>query len=169
MVLRSFMGKTPKIHKNAYVDENAIVIGDVEIGELSSVWPSASLRGDEGKIVVGCFTSIQDNVSVHCDTGGSVKIGDHVTVGHNCIIHGCRIGDYVLVGMGAIIMNDVVIEDNCIIGAGAVVTNNTKIPEGSVVLGVPAKVVRTVKDNDIELIKHSARVYVELCKKYILK
>jgi len=167
MVIKTFSGKTPKISQNVYIDSNAIIIGDVEIGEFTSVWPGASVRGDEGKIIIGRFTSIQDNATLHCDSGGTTKVGDHVTIGHNCVIHGCRIGNYVLVGMGAIIMNGAIIEDNCIIGAGAVITENTKIPKNSVVVGIPGKIVREVKENDLKLIKHNAEVYVELCKKYL--
>ena len=162
MPLIPFEGKEPEIHSSAYVSPRAIVIGDVAIGEGSSVWENAVIRGDMTSIRIGRFTSIQDNCTVHIDTGHPVKIGDHVTVGHNAVIHGCSIGDYVLVGIGAIVLSGAEIEGPSIIGAGAVVREDTKIPSHSLSVGVPASIIRRLRKQDIEKMKRKGEEYLQL-------
>ncbi|MCU0327383.1 MAG: gamma carbonic anhydrase family protein [Chitinophagales bacterium] len=142
-------GKTPQIAKNVWIAPNATITGEVEIGEFCSVWFNAVIRGDVHYIKIGQKTNIQDNATIHCTYKKSpTNIGNLVSIGHNAIVHGCTIYDNVLIGMGAVIMDDVVIEPNCIIGAGSVVTQKTIIKEGSVYAGNPAKF---IKNLDIEL------------------
>ena len=129
-------GKTPKIAPSAFISKMACVIGDVEIGENSSVWPGAVVRGDVGSIVIGNNVLIEDNVVIH----GNVNIGNDVTVGHCAVVEGLKIGDNVLIGNGAVVLRDVEIGNKCIIGANAMVREGTKIPELSFVVGVPATI-----------------------------
>ena len=130
--------KNPTIGKNVYIAEGAVVRGDVTIGDESSVWFNAVIRADREPVVIGRGTNIQDNSVVHVETGAGVVIGNHVTVGHNAVVHGCTIGDNSLIGMNAVIMNNAVIGKNCIVGACALVTQNAVIPDGSLVMGCPA-------------------------------
>jgi carbonic anhydrase/acetyltransferase-like protein (isoleucine patch superfamily) len=150
-----------KIFAMKYIHPTAVLIGDVSLGEGSSVWPYAVLRADQGPIHIGKETSIQDHVVVH---GKGVSIGDRCTVGHSSVIHGCRIGNDVLVGMNATILNGAEIGDRCIIGAGAVVTEGKKIESGSLVLGIPGKVARSLTEDDFKLIKDSYKEYLSLAK-----
>ncbi len=144
------------------VHKTAIIEGDVELGKDVYVSAYAVLKGDEGKIKIGSRCSIQEHCTLH---GSGITIGDEVTVGHGAIIHGCKIGNNVLVGMGAIVMDDAEIGDWCIIGAGAVVPPGMKIEDGSLVVGVPAKAIRKCTNEDKELIKESAENYLKKLKK----
>lgn len=155
-----------KIHKSAYIAEGAIVLGDVEAGAESSVWFHATVRADRGKITIGEGSNIQDNAVVHVDEGFPVKIGRRVTVGHGAVIHGCTIGDNTLIGMGAIILNGARIGENCIIGAGALVTQNMLVPDGSLVIGCPGKVMRSVTEEEMESNRHNAAEYIEEGRRY---
>lgn len=148
--------------KNIFIAKSADVMGEVRIGDYTSIWYQAVLRGDMDSITIGERSNVQDGSVVHVAPGGySVKIGDGVTIGHNCTIHGCQIGNNVLVGMGSIVLNGAVIGDNTIIGAGALITQNKVIPPNSLVVGSPAKVVRQVTDQEIESIHANAREYME--------
>ena len=164
LVLRSFKGIFPQIHSTAYVDKTAVVIGNVKVDELSSVWPNAVIRGDIGRIEVGKGSSIQDNVCIHTDTKYGVTIGEYVVVWHNCVLHGCRVGDYVVVGMGAILMNGAEIGSKSVIGAGSVVTEDSKLPERSLVIGIPGKVVKKIDNVTVNRIKRASEIYVDLAK-----
>ncbi len=166
MILK-FKDKIPKISKNVFIHETAVVIGDVEIGDFSSIFPNAVVRGDRDKIVIGKYVNVQDNATVHVSKGYGVYIGDFTSIGHNAVVHGCRIGKNVLVGMGAVVMNGAEIGDNSIIGAGAVVTEKKKFPERSLIVGVPAKVVREVSDEEIVNIKKNAEIYYKLAREYM--
>ena len=139
-----YKGKTPQVGERVFLAEGACLVGDVCIGDDSSVFYNAVLRGDLAQIKVGKRSNIQDNVTVHVSTGVGVNIGDEVTVGHGAVLHGCTIDDNVLVGMGAIVMDGAHIKKNCIIGAGALVTSAKEFPEGSLVMGSPAHVVRAL-------------------------
>ena len=141
-----------------YTHPKAEVVGDVSLGENSSVWAFAVIRGDEGKIKIGRNTSIQEHCVIH---GEGVEIGDNVTVGHSAVVHGARIGSNVLVGIGSIILDGAEIGEWVIIGAGSVVTPGMKIESNSLVLGTPAKVVRSLNDEDRKLITTSWGKYVE--------
>lgn len=150
-----------------YIAEGAEIIGDVTIGEDSSVWYNAVIRGDSNSIVIGENTNVQDNAVLHTSHSHALTIGDNVTIGHGAIVHGCTVGNNVLIGMGAIILDGAVIEDNCIIGAGALVTQGKVMSEGSLVLGNPAKVVRELTQEEIKSIQINADEYSEEARKCI--
>ncbi|WEU40596.1 MAG: gamma carbonic anhydrase family protein [Candidatus Odinarchaeum yellowstonii] len=166
-MIRGFGGKNPVIAEETYIAENALIVGDVKIGDHSSIWPNAVLRGDEGRITVGRYTNIQDNVVVHSDLNGFVEIGDYVTVGHGAIIHGCKIKNNVIVGMGAVVLNNAVIGENCIIGAGAVVLENAVIQDNSLVVGVPGVVKAALSKDKAAAIKDNALSYWRLAEEYL--
>ncbi len=167
-VVKPYKGIFPKVHPSVYLSDNVYVIGDVEIGEDSSVWFGSVVRGDVNYIRIGKRTNIQDNSVVHVthDTHPTI-IGDNVTVGHRVILHGCVLGNNILVGMGAVIMDGVEIGDYVLVGAGALVTPNKKIPSGVLVAGVPAKVVRDLREEEIKLIEESAENYVRYKNEYL--
>lgn len=156
--------RKPKIHETAFVDETASIIGDVVLEENTSVWPSAVLRGDIEQIYVGCCSNIQDNVSIHTSHGLPTKIGKYVTIGHNAVVHGATISDYVIIGMGAVILDGAKIGKHVIIGAGALVPPNKEIPDYSLVVGVPGKVVRQLSEEEVEWTKKNAEIYMELAR-----
>ena len=143
---------------SVYLANNATVVGDVVLGENASIWYGAVLRGDSGRITVGTGTNIQDNAVLHEHT----TLGENCTVGHGAIVHGCTVGDNTLIGMGAIILNGAVIGRNCIVGAGALVTGKMDAPEGSLILGNPAKVVRCLTAAEAEANTKSALHYIGL-------
>ena len=143
-----------------YIAPGAVVVGDVVLGEDVNIWYGAVLRGDSGKITVGNGTNIQDNCVVHEET----KIGEYCTVGHGAILHGCTIGDGSLIGMGAIVLNGAVLGEGCLVGAGAVVTGKTDAPAGSVLLGSPAKIVKTLTAEEMEKQQADAKHYIQLAK-----
>lgn len=137
------MPAVPRVDPSSYVHPTAVLIGDVDVGAESSVWPHASLRGDLGPIRVGRAVSVQDGCVLHVDPGGTVELLDHVTVGHRAVVHGARVGRDTIVGMGAILLEGCVIGEGCIVAAGAVVREGERVPDGALVAGVPARVVRT--------------------------
>lgn len=157
--------KSPKIHENAFIADSADVMGDVIIGEGSSIWYSAVVRGDIENIRIGKYTNIQDNATVHTETNIPTQLGDYTVVGHNAIIHGCTVGNNCLIGMGAIVLNGAVIGDNSIVAAGSLITEGKVIPPNSLVMGTPGKVVRQVTEDEIADIKKNAIRYYELWSK----
>jgi gamma-carbonic anhydrase len=158
--------KGPTIHSSAWVVPGATVIGDVILEEESSVWYGAALRGDINRIIIGPRSNIQDNAVVHVDTNYSTTMGELVTVGHTAVVHACTIDNEVLVGMGAIILDDVEVGARSIVGANALVTIGTKIPPGSLVLGSPAKIRRQLTLDEQKDIARWAWSYVETAKQY---
>ncbi len=146
-----------------YIAAGAVVTGDVELGNDVSVWHNAVLRGDSGKISVGDRTNIQDGCILHEET----TIGKDCTVGHGAILHGCTVGDGCLIGMGAIVLTGAVLEEGCLVGAGALVTGKTVAPAGSVLLGNPAKIVKTLTSEQMQAQKQDAMHYVELAQKHL--
>lgn len=156
----------PKIGKNNLIVDNASIIGDVETEENVTIWFSAVLRGDMSKIKVGSNSNIQDNTTVHGDTSFPVTIGENVTIGHNCIIHGCEIGDNVLIGMGAILLNGSKIPKNCIVGAGSLVTDKLEAQEGDLIIGSPAKVVKKLSDKNMDYLNYASKVYLKKIEMY---
>lgn len=167
-VLRSYAGKHPRVGKGVFLAETCAVIGDVEIGDESSVWYSTVLRGDVMSIRIGARTSIQDGTVVHVMSSGlGTTVGDDCTVGHGVILHACTIEDGCLIGMGSTILDGARIGRGSLVGAGALVTLGTDIPPGSLVLGAPARVVRPVHPKEREQIEFSARTYVELTRRYL--
>jgi carbonic anhydrase/acetyltransferase-like protein (isoleucine patch superfamily) len=165
-MLRSFCGKEPKVHPDAYVDAAAIVIGKVTLEEGVNVWPGAVLRGDIEPIYVGKGTSIQDGTVVHTDPGYHVEISEDCTVAHRCIIHGCRIGKGSLIAMGAIILTGAEVGERCLLGAGALLPEGKKIPSGSVAMGMPARVARQVTEEDLSRMKTTNEAYRWLMRTY---
>lgn len=166
LTLHKFEDKSPRVDSEAYVSERASVIGDVEIGPESSIWEFAVLRADMNKITIGRGTSIQDNATVHTEFTHPTRMGDYVTAGHNCVIHGCEIGDRCVIGIGSVVLTGAKIGNDCVIGAGAVVTEGSEIPPNSLVLGVPGKVVREVPDGLKQAFMMGARSYIELARAY---
>ena len=142
----------------------AQVLGDVELGENVSVWHGAVIRGDTDSITIGNNSNVQDNCVVHCTRGFPVVIGDNVSVGHGAVVHGCKLDDNVLIGMNATVLNGAHISKNSIVGAGAVVSEGKEFPEGSLILGVPAKVVKQLTPEQVQLIQNNADNYVKLSK-----
>lgn len=153
-----------KIAESAWIAPSADVIGSVCIGEDSSIWYHTTVRSEGTPIIIGKGTNIQDNCVVHVDPGYPVHIGDGVTVGHGALIHGCTIGDYTLVGMGAIILNGAKIGSSCIIGAGALITQDMEVPDGMMVLGMPGRVIRPVTEQERRKVRENAEVYVREAK-----
>ena len=153
-----------KIHENTYIFSGSVIVGDVTIGENTSIWYNAVLRADADKINIGKYSNIQDNATVHVDKGFPVNIGDNVTIGHGAIIHGCSIDDNCIIGMGAIVLNGAKIGRNCIIGAGTLVPGGKEIPDGSVAFGNPVKIHRQVTEDDIAHIQENALEYISLAK-----
>lgn len=158
--------KPDLVHPSAWVAPGAVVRGEVHLRENSSVWFNAVLRGDTEPITVGAGSNIQDLCMLHADPGFPTTVGEHVTVGHRVILHGATIGDYVLVGMGAIVLNGVTVGEYSIIGAGALLTQNKTFPARSLILGSPARVVREVTEADIQMIQVGATHYVEKARQY---
>ena len=165
-MIQELEGNIPRIDESTYISESVDIIGDVTIEENANIWFGTRLRGDMNKIVIGKNTNIQENTVVHVDKNCPCLIGKDVTIGHGAIIHGCEICDNVLVGMGSIILNNAKIGKNTIIGAGSLITQGKVFPEGVLILGNPAKVVRELSEAEIESIKNSANNYVNLSKKY---
>jgi len=151
MLVKTINGKTPKIGDNCYIAENATIVGEVFLGEKSSVWFNAVIRGDVNSIHIGTKVNIQDGAIIHCTyQKHATIIGNNVSIGHNAIVHGCTIKDNVLIGMGSIIMDNCVIESNTIIAAGSVVTQNTIVESGTIYAGIPAKKVKEINTSDFK-------------------
>jgi carbonic anhydrase/acetyltransferase-like protein (isoleucine patch superfamily) len=159
--LETFLRKKPRLGRGVYIARGAVVIGDVTLGDHSSVWYNSVVRGDINRIVIGHHTNIQDNAVIHLADDFPCLIGHHVTVGHSAIVHACTIGDECLIGMGATVLDGSVIGDQCLIGANALVTPDTRIAAGSMVLGSPAKVVRPLTPKERNDLKLWAGKYVE--------
>ena len=156
----------PEISTDSWVAPNAIIIGKVKLEKNSSIWFNAVLRGDIEKIVIGENSNIQDGSVLHTDPGYPLTVGKGVTVGHMVMLHGCEISDDTLIGIGSTILNKAKIGKNCIIGANTLVTENKVIPDNSLVLGSPGKVIRKVTDDEIKVICENAKHYVENSKRY---
>lgn len=163
-MIRSINGKTPKIAKSAFISEAAYVVGDVEIGERSSIWPMAVIRADFGSIKVGSETKIEDGSVVH--SGGDVEIGNNVTIGHSVVMHGAKIGNHTLIGSNATILDDVEIGSFCIVGAGSLVSQGMKIPDYSFVVGAPAEVKKKISQQQLERLTRGSQVYLDLAQQY---
>lgn len=152
---------------SVFIADGAKVVGDVKLGNECSVWFNAVVRADNHNIIIGEGTNIQDNAVLHVDEADILSIGRHVTVGHSAIVHGCTIDDNCIIGMGAIIMNGARVGKNCIVGAGTLITENKIIPDNSIVVGSPYRILKEVTDADIEKIENSALHYIRLAKKYM--
>ena len=153
--------RTPQLAASAYIADAATLIGSVVVGERASFWTGASARGDNETIVVGNDTNIQEGAVLHADPGFPLTIGERVTVGHQAMLHGCTIGDGSLIGIQAVVMNGAVIGRNCLVGAGAIVTERKSFPDRSLIIGAPAKVARTLSDDEVAGLARAAAGYVE--------
>jgi len=166
-VIKPFAGKTPQLGSVAWVAENATVIGDAMLGPRANIWYGAVVRGDVEAIRIGADTNIQDNSVIHVDSSGfSTVVGDRVTVGHRVVLHGCRIGNDALIGIGAIVMNGAEIGEGALVGAGALVPPGAKIPAGMLAVGAPARVKRPLTDEEKAEMRESAPHYVQLAREH---
>ena len=159
-------GKAPLLAASSWVAPSATVVGDVVLEDEASVWWGAVLRAEQERILIGAGSNVQDNAVLHVDPGFPLVLGRNVTVGHLAMLHGCTIGDGTLVGIGATVLNGARIGRNCLIGAHALVAEGKEIPDGSVVMGMPGKIMRQVKDEDLARLAGPARVYRERAKEY---
>jgi len=173
MALRAFKGKQPRVGERNYIDESAVVIGDVSFADDVSVWPMVVIRGDVAPISIGKGTNIQDGSVLHVSHAGKyapkaapLTIGKGVTVGHKAVVHACTVGDYCLVGIGAIIMDNAVLEDHVMLGAGSLVPSGKVLESGYLYLGSPAKKIRELKAEEREFLEYSANHYVSLKDEY---
>lgn len=168
--IESFAGVAPRIDARAYVHPAAVLIGDVTVGPESSIWPNATLRGDDAPIVIGARTSIQDGATIHATEGESrTVVGARVTVGHNALLHGCTIGDDCLIGMGSILLDNAVVEPWAFVAAGTLVPPGKVVRAGTLVMGNPMRVVRDCGERDREWIAHSWRAYVKRAAEYLAR
>ena len=172
-MIRSFRGVTPRIGENSYIDESAVVIGDVEMGDNCSVWPMTVIRADINKIRIGNNTNIQDGSVLHVThrgpfspEGAELHIGDHVTVGHKVLLHGCRIGNQCLIGMGSIVTDNAIIEDRVIIGSGSLVPPNKVLESGYLYFGNPVVQKRPLSEREIEFLSYVSEHYVLMKESY---
>ncbi|OOM74281.1 2,3,4,5-tetrahydropyridine-2,6-dicarboxylate N-acetyltransferase [Clostridium puniceum] len=161
----NFMDKKPTVQEDVYISGTSVIIGDVTLKRNTNVWFGAVLRGDVASIIIGENTNVQENAIIHVDENEHVEVGEGCTIGHGAIIHGCKIGNNTLIGMGAIILNGAQIGNNTIVGAGSLVTQNKKFEDGVLILGNPAKVVRNLTEEEIKNNKKSCLGYIELSKK----
>ena len=164
-MIRSLDGITPRIHPTAFVSEAAYVIGDVVIGEGSSVWPGSVIRGDMGRITIGKYTCVQDNSVVHCDTDAT--IGDYVVIGHRVVCHAKNVGSRSLLGNGSVVNDGVWIGDECVIASGAVALDDMRVPDRSIVVGVPGRIRGEAQDRHLELGAYFSGVYVLKTQRYL--
>lgn len=167
MIIKPYKGVHPKIHPTVFIVESAVIIGDVEIGEYSSVWFNAVIRGDVNYIRIGDRTNVQDLCMLHVTKGTHpLVLGNDITVGHSVTLHGCTLKDRCLIGMGATVLDGAVIGEDCIIGAGALVTKGAVIPPGTLAVGMPARPKRDLTDAEKARIKQSAQNYIDYAKTY---
>ena len=164
-----FLRKQPKLGKDVYLARGAVVLGHVTLGDRVSIWYGAVLRGDINRIVIGAHTNIQDNAVVHVSDGYPCLVGNRVTIGHSAIVHACKVGDEVVVGMGAVVLDGAVVGEQSLIGAQALVKQGMRIPAGSLVLGAPAKVVRALTRKErsrLKMFSEKYAAYADYCLKH---
>ena len=166
MALYELDGIAPQVHESAWVADSAQVMGKVSLAEGASVWFGAVVRGDNEPIRIGRRSNIQDGSVLHSDLGMPLSIGENVTVGHQVMLHGCTIGDGSLIGIQAVVLNGAKIGKNCLVGAGSLVTEGKEFPDGSMILGSPAKVVRQLTPEQIEGLQRSAQGYVDNARRF---
>ena len=174
MLIRRFNEKQPILGEAVFIDESAVVIGDVTIGNDVSIWPMTVIRGDVESITIGEGTNVQDGSVLHVSHAGKfstqghpLRIGNYVTIGHKAVVHACTIGDYCLIGIGAIIMDDAVIEDFVMLGAGSLVAPGKRLESGYLYVGSPAKQVRPLKEAEKEFLQYSAEHYIHLKNEHL--
>lgn len=175
MTLEEFGGKRPRVHSSAFVHPSAVLIGDVTVGEGSSVWPGAVIRGDVASVKIGRYTCVQDNAVIHPGEVYAgrrieyipVKVGDYVTIAHNALLHGCTVEDNCLIGGGAVIFNNAKIRKGAIIGMGAVVLEGVEVPPNTIFVGIPARRLRELKKNELGKTLRHAKEHARLAKLYL--
>lgn len=167
MLVYDYAGLSPILSEESWVADTAILLGDVRLERHASVWYGAVLRGDQGTIHVGFGTNVQDLCVIHSRPGQSVRIGQRCSIGHRAVLHGCIIGDYTLIGIGAIILDGVLIGRNCVIGAGAVVTGGMNIPDNSFVIGVPGRITRTLEESNVTFQQRQALAYERIWRNLV--
>lgn len=175
MAIRTFKDKQPNVGSNVYIDPTAVVIGDVTIEDDVSIWPNCVVRGDVESISIGAGSNVQDGSVLHVShagdysaTGHKLVIGQGVTIGHRAVVHGCTIGNYCLIGIGAIVMDGATLEDYVMLGAGALVPPGKKLQSGHVYVGSPAKPIRTLNDSEKAFLEYSYQHYVRLKNQYLI-
>ncbi len=173
-MIRKYKDKQPVFGKNVFIDESAVVIGDVVMGDDVSIWPTTVIRGDVESIRIGTGTNVQDGTVLHVSHAGNdsteghpLNIGLGVTIGHRAVVHACSVGDYCLIGIGAIILDDAVLEDHVLLGAGALVPPGKKLESGHLYVGAPARKVRPLSDAEREFLHYSYQHYIELKNEYL--
>ena len=166
MAVYELDGVVPQVPDSAWIADSAQVLGRVALGERCSIWFGAVLRGDTESMRIGADSNVQDNSVLHADEGMPLVIGERVTVGHQVMLHGCTIGDESLIGIGATVLNGARIGKHCLVGAGSLVTEGKEFPDGSLIMGTPAKVVRALTPEQIEGLRRSAQHYVENAARY---
>lgn len=166
MAVYELDGIAPQIAESAWIADSAEVIGRVTLGKDASVWFGAVLRGDSDSITIGEGSNVQDASVLHADAGVPLVVGCNVTIGHQVMLHGCTIGDESLIGIGAVVLNGAKIGRNCLVGAGALVTEGKEFPDGSMIIGSPAKAVKQLSPEQIEGLRHSARHYVDNARRF---
>lgn len=166
MAIYELEGRAPQLAASAWVADSAQVMGDVTLGEDVSVWFGSVLRGDTESLRVGAGSNIQDGSVLHADPGQPLVVGERVTVGHQVMLHGCTIGDESLIGIGAVVLNGAKIGRNCLVGAGALVTEGKEFPDGSMIIGSPAKAVRQLSPEQIEGLRQNAQHYIDNARRY---
>lgn len=173
MTIRSFNSISPKIHESTFVDESAVIIGDVNIAEHSSVWPCAVIRGDVQSINIGSYSSVQDNSTLHVTHdsqyspgGNALTIGNFVTIAHGAVIHGCTIGNEVMIGMNATVLDNAIIEDQVMIGAGTLVGPGKHLKSGYLYIGSPARQSRKLSEDELNFLHYVAANYAKLKEQY---
>jgi carbonic anhydrase/acetyltransferase-like protein (isoleucine patch superfamily) len=166
MAIYELDGTAPQLAPSAWVADNAQVMGNVILAEDSSVWFGVTIRGDTETITVGEGSNVQDGSVLHADVGFPLTIGRHVTVGHQVMLHGCTIGDESLIGIGAVVLNGAKIGKHCLVGAGALVTEGKEFPDGSMIIGSPARAIKTLTPEQIEGLRRSAGHYIDNARRY---
>ena len=166
MLIKEYEGHKPNLHPTVRVAENAVIVGKATLEADVNVWYSAVIRADGDEIFIGARSNIQDAAVLHCDSGSPIHLGENVVVGHGAIVHSCTVGDNSLIGMHATILNHTVVGKNCIIGAGALVPEGMVIPDNSVAVGVPARVIKTIRDDQLAHNIENAKAYVEMGRQH---
>ncbi len=166
MALYELDGVAPRVAETAWVADSAEVMGNVVLGDNASIWFGAVLRGDNETLTIGAGTNVQDGSVLHSDHGQPLTLGERVTVGHKVVLHGCTVGDESLIGIGAVVLNGARIGKNCLVGAGALVTEGKEFPDGSMILGSPAKAVRQLTPEQMEGLRKSAQTYIDNARRF---